>query len=173
MKRTIATISFLSLILLTGCGGETVSTSDPAQSNSDPAQTSQPAPVNPTEEATPPPLEINTFSSADLEAKGISGCSTLLKRSAEDDDYVLFEGPELALMKIEGSWVEFSYDPGSAFGDDVRSHTSEDGLFSLRVESPAGERIGYEVSDIPAATIELQLENEAKTVISAVGEIGC
>ncbi len=171
MKRIAIALSLIATGFLFGCDNSgNIAADGPSQTES---ETSQPAPVENSEPVQAAPLEINTFSLAELAAKGGSGCSVLLKRSAQEDDYVLFDGPELGLMKVEGSWVEFFRDEGSAFGDETISLTSEDGRFALDVDIVRGDRIGSEVTNIPEATIELQLEDEPATVISAVGEVGC
>ena len=167
-------IALVAAGLLFGCVSEGDDPSADVQVETPQAETSMPAPTDSTEApAVPAPLEVNTFSLQELADKGTLGCSVLLKRSEEDDDYVYFEGPELALMKVEQGWVEFLYDDGSRFGDDVRSLTSQDDSFTATVEITRGDKLGYEVTNIPAATIELQLGDEPPTVISAVGEVGC
>ncbi len=174
MKRAVVAFSLISAGLLFGCGDRPdLAVGDTSQPGAEPIETSQPAPTNPGAPVQAAPLEINTFSLEELIEKGGLGCSVLLKRSVQDDDYVLFDGPELALMKVEGSWIEFFHDEGSAFGDEAIALTSQNGAFALRVDMVRGDRIGNEVSEISEATIELQLEDEPATVISAVGEVGC
>lgn len=165
----------LTVELLFGCGSEVppnengTPTSDAA-----PTETSQLAPTETPEAAEPAPLEVDSFSFAELQERWEGGCSVLLKRSAEDENYIYLEAPDLALMKIEGGWVEFAHDQGAGFGNPpVRSLTSTDGRYTLNIETVSGDKLGYEVNEIPQATLEIQLEDALPSVVSAVGEIGC
>lgn len=54
----------------------------------------------------------------------------------------------------------------------MRSLTSKDDLYQLMLDTPLREQTSYEATSIPEATIELQLENETMTTLSATGEIG-
>ncbi len=108
----------------------------------------------------------------------------MLTESPDDTDYIYHEriqadgyGP--ALMKIEGGWVNFvptapaSDAEVNRFFEAPRFFESEDGDFTLIADTPLGERTGYEVSEIPNATLEIQYRDELATTVAAVGESGC
>lgn len=149
----------------------------PTPETSLPSETSSPAPIPPFSK--PAPLEVNSFTLDDVLEQAGSGCSVLLRRSPEDTDYIFHEriqadgyGP--ALMKIEGDWVTFlPTTPAADTYAQTRTFESENGDFSLTADTALGERTGYEVAEIPNATLEVQYQSEPATTVLAVGESGC
>ncbi len=165
--------------LLFSCDGN--SAQSPAPPPTSPVFTPVPTPTQPSTQPSPKTtaLEVGDFSTeAALEKIGY-GCSLSLKRTKEDANYVFFEGNGKALMSIEGNLVEFPSEFGSADSptplrpENPRTLVSNDGQYTLTLDVSYGDRIGEEVIDIPAATLEIQTENGSATAISAVGETGC
>ncbi len=132
----------------------------------------------PGEALTSETLEVDDFSSKEMLDQVGPGCSIVLRRTAEAENFILHENyleEGNASMKVAGNWITFlpeSFAVGIS-QHPTRTFVSEDNQLQLTLNTPAGERQGYELIDIPEATIEISAGDGTTTAISAVGEAGC
>ena len=129
------------------------------------------------ESTVPNDLEIDDFSLSEMSDRVGPGCSIILRRTANDEHFILHEGyleEGKATMKIEGSWVTFLPEHRIVgINQPVRSFISGDNQLQLTLETPAGQKTGQELTNIPEATIEILTDSGHTTMLSAVGEAGC
>ena len=129
------------------------------------------------ESKVPNSLEIEDFSLSEMSDRVGPGCSIVLRRTANDERFILHEGyleEGRATMKIAGSWVTFLPEHGVVgINQPVRSFMSEDNQLQLTLDTPAGKKTGQELTNIPEATIEILTDGGYTATLSAVGEAGC
>jgi len=157
--------------------GNTILLNELASLESPPDATIPPALEIPDDVSAPTELEVNDFSLEELLTQVDRGCSIILRHTVADTNFILHEDyleGGVVTMKIADEWVTFS--PESqvmGISQPIRTFVSEDNQHQLTVNTPGGKRIGYELTEIPNATIKIQQEDEPATILSAVGESGC